>query len=63
MKQAVCIILCTFFWMYIQQYSKLPRCVKAIQENCIDLFDDMNCNAATNFCDAELSVAYRASGK
>ncbi len=43
--------------------SQLPRCQKAMQKACVDAFDSMNCRAAVNFCDNELSTAYWASGK
>jgi len=34
-----------------------------LQESCIDLFDDMNCANAVNFCDAEMSAPLWATGK
>ena len=33
-----------------------------MRKNCIDVFDEMNCRAAVNFCDSELSTGYWASG-
>lgn len=41
---------------------QLPRCQKAMRQSCIDQFDSMNCGAAVNFCDNELSAPLRASG-
>ncbi|RDB19542.1 Carboxypeptidase Y A [Hypsizygus marmoreus] len=41
----------------------LPRCQKAMRKSCIDQFDSMNCRAAVNFCDSELSTAMWASGR
>ena len=43
--------------------QKLPRCQKAMRESCIDQFDSMNCRAAVNFCDSELSTEMWATGK
>ena len=34
-----------------------------MREACIDQFDSMNCRAAVNFCDSELSTAMWATGK
>jgi len=31
--------------------------------SCIDQFDQINCRAAVNFCDSELSAPMHASGK
>ncbi|KAH9894182.1 peptidase S10 serine carboxypeptidase [Cubamyces lactineus] len=41
----------------------LPRCQKAMQESCVDRFDAIDCQAAVNFCDSQLSTAYHASGR
>ncbi|OBZ71968.1 Carboxypeptidase Y A [Grifola frondosa] len=41
----------------------LPRCQEAMRQNCVDQFDAMNCRAAVNFCDSELSTGYWASGR
>jgi len=41
----------------------LPRCEKAMKKSCVDSFDAMDCNAAVNFCDTELSTGYWASGR
>ncbi|KAI0786433.1 Alpha/Beta hydrolase protein [Abortiporus biennis] len=41
----------------------LPRCVKSMQRDCIDHFDSIDCRAAVNFCDNELSTGLWASGE
>ncbi|CAL1702100.1 unnamed protein product [Somion occarium] len=41
----------------------LPRCLNAMQRNCVDHFDSIDCRAAVNFCDSELSTGYWASGR
>ncbi|KAK7047212.1 hypothetical protein VNI00_006878 [Paramarasmius palmivorus] len=40
----------------------LTRCDKWTKESCIDQFDAINCNAASNFCDQVLSEPFWASG-
>ncbi|KAF5372005.1 hypothetical protein D9615_008105 [Tricholomella constricta] len=47
----------------VRMKTALPRCQKAMQKGCIDQFDTINCRAAVNFCDNELSSAMWASGK
>lgn len=42
---------------------QLPRCVEAERKYCVEQFDAMNCKAAVEFCDNELSTGYRASGE
>ncbi|CDO74121.1 hypothetical protein BN946_scf185043.g171 [Trametes cinnabarina] len=39
----------------------LPRCQKAMQNSCVNRFDAIDCQAAVNFCDSELSTAYHES--
>ncbi|KAI0079724.1 peptidase S10, serine carboxypeptidase [Panus rudis PR-1116 ss-1] len=41
----------------------LPRCLSAMQRNCVDHFDSIDCRAAVNFCDSELSTGYEGSGR
>ncbi|PFH46066.1 hypothetical protein AMATHDRAFT_156566 [Amanita thiersii Skay4041] len=41
----------------------LPRCQKAMQTSCIDSFDQINCGAAVNFCDQQLSTTMWATGR
>ncbi|EPQ59668.1 peptidase S10, serine carboxypeptidase [Gloeophyllum trabeum ATCC 11539] len=54
----------------IQQISKcvrmkmaLPRCTKGIEKHCGNYFDSIDCAAAVNFCDNEISTNYWASGR
>ncbi|KAI0829364.1 peptidase S10 serine carboxypeptidase [Trametes gibbosa] len=47
----------------VRMKTALPRCQKAMQESCVDRFDAIDCRAAVNFCDSELSSAYEASGR
>ncbi|KAJ7135480.1 peptidase S10 serine carboxypeptidase [Mycena crocata] len=47
----------------VRMKAALPRCQKAMQASCIDQFDAINCGAAVNFCDSELSTGMRASGR
>ncbi|CAA7269007.1 unnamed protein product [Cyclocybe aegerita] len=47
----------------VRMKTALPRCQKALRESCIDTFDAMNCQAAVNFCDSELSTGMWASGR
>ncbi|KAF8164869.1 Alpha/Beta hydrolase protein [Crassisporium funariophilum] len=47
----------------VRMRTALPRCQKAMREACIDQFDSMNCRAAVNFCDSELSTGMWASGR
>lgn len=41
----------------------LPRCNAAMKRHCVDSFDSIDCRAAVNFCDSELSTGYWASGR
>ncbi|KAL6306731.1 Alpha/Beta hydrolase protein [Sparassis latifolia] len=41
----------------------LPRCNAAMQKSCIDHFVSMDCRAAVNFCDNELSTGFWNSGR
>ncbi|KAI0736660.1 peptidase S10 serine carboxypeptidase [Fomitopsis betulina] len=47
----------------VRMKMALPRCQKAMHDNCIDQFDVIGCNAAVNFCDSELSTGLWASGR
>ncbi|KAF8075840.1 peptidase S10 serine carboxypeptidase [Lyophyllum atratum] len=47
----------------VRMKTALPRCQKAMQKGCIDQFDLINCKAAVNFCDSELSTAMWATGR
>lgn len=41
----------------------LPRCEKAMQRDCIDHFDSIDCRSVVQFCDSQLSTAYWDSGR
>ncbi|KAJ3984287.1 Alpha/Beta hydrolase protein [Lentinula detonsa] len=41
----------------------LPRCQQRMQQSCFDQFDLINCRAAINFCDSEISANMWASGR
>ncbi|THV00557.1 alpha/beta-hydrolase [Dendrothele bispora CBS 962.96] len=47
----------------VRMKMALPRCEKAMQEACVDRFDMINCQAAVNFCDSEISSGMWASGR
>ncbi|KAF9464276.1 peptidase S10 serine carboxypeptidase [Collybia nuda] len=47
----------------VRMKTALPRCQKAMKKACIEQFDAMNCRAAVNFCDSELSTGMWASGR
>ncbi|KAJ7177909.1 peptidase S10 serine carboxypeptidase [Mycena filopes] len=47
----------------VRMKAALPRCQKAMKASCIDQFDAINCGAAVNFCENELSTGMRASGR
>ncbi|KAJ7031597.1 Alpha/Beta hydrolase protein [Mycena alexandri] len=47
----------------VRMKAALPRCQKSLKAGCIDQFDAINCGAAVNFCENELSTAMRASGR
>ncbi|KAJ7701794.1 peptidase S10 serine carboxypeptidase [Mycena rosella] len=47
----------------VRMKAALPRCQKLMQAGCIDQFDAINCRAAVNFCDNELSTGMWASGR
>jgi len=41
----------------------IPRCEGWAKAVCVDVFDQMNCNAAFNFCAAELMAPYNGLGR
>lgn len=47
----------------VRMKAALPRCQKAMQASCIDQFDAIDCRAAVNFCDSQLSTGMWASGR
>ncbi|KAA1475366.1 serine carboxypeptidase [Dentipellis sp. KUC8613] len=46
----------------VRMKKAVPRCEKWMKEACIDQFDSMNCEAASNFCETELFDPFMASG-
>ncbi|KAK0434771.1 Alpha/Beta hydrolase protein [Armillaria borealis] len=46
----------------VRMKTALPRCQSAMLKGCIEQFDLINCRAAVNFCDNELSTGMWASG-
>lgn len=47
----------------VRMKTALPRCQSAMLKGCIEQFDTINCRAAVNFCDDELSTGMWASGR
>lgn len=47
----------------VRMKQALPRCQEAIRVRCLDQFDLINCRAAINFCDSELSTPLYQSGR
>ncbi|TFK64448.1 alpha/beta-hydrolase [Pluteus cervinus] len=47
----------------VRMKTALPRCQRLMNENCIQQFDAMNCQAAVSFCDSQLSTAMWDSGR
>ncbi|KAK7042325.1 carboxypeptidase [Favolaschia claudopus] len=47
----------------VRMKAALPRCQRLMRTSCIEQFDAIDCRAAVNFCDAELSTGMWASGR
>ncbi|KAJ7326301.1 peptidase S10 serine carboxypeptidase [Mycena albidolilacea] len=47
----------------VRMKAALPRCQKLMEASCIDQFDAINCRAAVDFCDSQLSTGMWASGR
>lgn len=41
---------------------QIPRCEKWVKESCLDVYDDMSCGAAMDFCTNELEVPFFTTG-
>jgi len=41
---------------------QIPRCRKWAKSSCLDMFDSMNCEAATSFCFTELIEPFFKTG-
>ena len=64
MRQAVCYLSRLSTLMCEADASfQLPRCQKALKASCIDTFDNINCDAAGNFCSNELNDPFFATGE
>jgi len=46
----------------VRMKKALPRCRNWLQNSCLDQYDDMNCLAASTFCQTELAEPYYATG-
>ncbi|KIK54400.1 hypothetical protein GYMLUDRAFT_48762 [Collybiopsis luxurians FD-317 M1] len=47
----------------VRMKMALPRCQQLMKDSCLDQFDMINCRAAINFCDSELSTGMWTSGR
>ncbi|KAI0773779.1 peptidase S10 serine carboxypeptidase [Fomes fomentarius] len=47
----------------VKMKAALPRCNKALQESCVDIFDEINCRAAQSFCQDQVSGVFQRSGR
>ncbi|KAM5532725.1 hypothetical protein V8D89_013617 [Ganoderma adspersum] len=47
----------------VHMKTALPRCQTAMQQNCVDIFDEIGCRAAIDFCQSEVSGAFERSGR
>ncbi|KAJ7259665.1 serine carboxypeptidase [Mycena rebaudengoi] len=46
----------------VRMKQVIPRCEKWLKESCIDVFDSINCQAAVNFCQTELTGPFWETG-
>ncbi|TFY57968.1 hypothetical protein EVJ58_g6707 [Rhodofomes roseus] len=46
----------------VRMKQALPRCQHMMKESCLDRFDSIDCEAANNFCNAELYDPFFATG-
>jgi hypothetical protein len=44
-------------------FFQMPRCEKKLKESCIDVFDEIGCRAAQQFCDYEIASPFRELGQ
>lgn len=47
----------------INIHLKIPRCEALLKTSCVDLYDEMNCRAAVDFCGSEFSGPFFKTGK
>ncbi|KAI9454327.1 serine carboxypeptidase [Russula earlei] len=46
----------------VRMKKALPRCKKWLKDACMDMYDAMNCKAASTFCSTEISQPFYATG-
>ncbi|EJD36685.1 peptidase S10, serine carboxypeptidase [Auricularia subglabra TFB-10046 SS5] len=47
----------------VRMKAALPRCKAWIQQNCLDQYDALSCQAASAFCSSELSAPFALTGR
>lgn len=47
----------------VRMKKAIPRCEALLKTSCVDLYDEMNCRAAVEFCDNEFSGPFFKTGR
>ncbi|KAF8510886.1 serine carboxypeptidase [Hysterangium stoloniferum] len=47
----------------VRMKKAIPRCERFIKQSCVDIFDQMGCEAASSFCQTELQEPFFATGR
>ncbi|TBU32201.1 peptidase S10 serine carboxypeptidase [Dichomitus squalens] len=47
----------------VRMKTTLPRCQQAMQQNCVDIFDEIGCKAAVDFCQDQVSGVFANSDR
>ncbi|KIJ51018.1 hypothetical protein M422DRAFT_65598 [Sphaerobolus stellatus SS14] len=47
----------------VRMKKAIPRCERLLQESCVDIYDQMGCEAAEKFCQSEIMGPFQATGK
>ncbi|RDB27312.1 Carboxypeptidase Y [Hypsizygus marmoreus] len=47
----------------VRMKQVVPRCEKRLKESCLDVYDEIDCTAASTFCANELAVPFSSTGK
>jgi len=47
----------------VRMKTALPRCQKMLIGSCVDIYDEMDCRAAIQFCESEVEAPYHAKGQ
>ncbi|KAF8510936.1 serine carboxypeptidase [Hysterangium stoloniferum] len=47
----------------VRMKKAIPRCERLLKESCVDVFDQMGCEAAVSFCQAEYTGPFRETGR